>query len=102
MTNEQMPMTPGKWRLGNQVDTVVTDFVEGIDKHHLEYYGGHVIAESVLNEADRHLISAAPNLLESLIEVLRFHEDETHDVDVWNMARQAIKKARGEVLNDQQ
>lgn len=97
-----MNITPGKWHLGRHGDTIVTNHIKTIDKQHIEHYGGQVIAESVLNEADRHLISAAPDLLESLIEALKFYEDEIHDVDVWNMARQAIKKARGEVLNDQQ
>jgi hypothetical protein len=61
-----MKHTPGTWKLGRNSDTVITDhpvnfFPEETEKH----YGGHPIAESISTDADRHLISAAPDLLEA-------------------------------------
>lgn len=56
--------TPGPWRIGTTEGAVVADVpipeVEGSD--HYEYYGGHLVAESI---APRNLpvIAAAPELL---------------------------------------
>lgn len=96
-----MGHTPGNWHLGRHADTVVTNRIESINAEHLYHYGGQVIAESVLSEADRHLISAAPDLFEALIEVLKIIEDEEiHRLDALEMADKAIEKARGGKINE--
>lgn len=55
--------TKGPWRVGEIVTTVVADhpvsLIPGSDD--LQYYGGHLIAESVSFE-NAHLIAAAPEL----------------------------------------
>lgn len=95
-----MPHTSGNWKLGKQADTVVSDFhhnYHGYDREDKEYYGGYLIAESIGTDADRQLISAAPDMLAALEEVLKFHDDKIHDLNVWTMARKAIAKAKGEI-----
>ena len=57
-----MQHTQGNWKLGKHVDTVISD--TPMDDEDLnKYYGGRVVAESISTDADRHLISAAPELL---------------------------------------
>lgn len=62
---------------------------------------GECIAEIVHGEADANLISAAPELLEALEEVLdvfgpRFFEGNVYRKKSLKMAQYAIKKALGE------
>ena len=59
--------TPGPWQIGKNFGSVVCDTpVPGIrGSDDTEYYGGHLIAESV-TEANARLIAAAPELLEAL------------------------------------
>lgn len=58
--------TPGPWRAGKYISCVVCDKpvpeIGGSD--HVEYYGGHLIAESIAPQ-NAHLIAAAPDLLEA-------------------------------------
>ncbi|RHW33545.1 hypothetical protein [Oceanobacillus profundus] len=91
-----MGRTPGKWQLGRNSDSVITDRIENTDDKHVAYYGGRVVAESISSDSDRHLISAAPELLEALQEVLKYCNDEVHSIDVWERAEHAIRKAGGE------
>lgn len=62
-----MQHTQGKWKLGKIGGTVVTDATPensltytGHDDR--EYYGGFLIAESILTKEDAKLIAAAPEM----------------------------------------
>lgn len=55
--------TPGPWRLGKNSDDVVADSPSGHDDESaVEYYGGHLVAESICSR-NRALIASAPELL---------------------------------------
>lgn len=60
--------TPGPWRFGKRSDDVVADVNAGHrdDQDSLEFYGGHLVAESIARRADKALIAAAPELLDAL------------------------------------
>lgn len=92
-----MTNTPGTWRLGKQNDTVVTDVTQDTDLDHAFYYGGEVIAESISSNADRHLISAAPEMLDALLQVRKYFKDDVHNLNFQEMIEDAISKAKGEV-----
>ena len=59
--------TPGPWRAGNAGGSVVGDarIDEVPGSEHIEYYGGHLVAESIA-QRNVPLIAAAPDLLEAL------------------------------------
>lgn len=101
--------TPGRWSVGPKGGCVVTDEplpqYSGRGGHdEVEYYGGHLIAESIWRPEDARLIAAAPELLEALQDLNR--ELVLSDVDLdyieshfrpWlTKAYDAIAKARGE------
>ncbi|WP_342538372.1 hypothetical protein MKY15_19915 [Sporosarcina sp. FSL K6-1540] len=68
-----MTHTPGKWRLGNNRDTVVTDPDQNTGITDIHYYGGKLVAESIFSGADRCLIASAPDMqkqLNQLAEVI--------------------------------
>jgi len=92
-----MKHTPGPWKLGKVADTVITEAIAPIFKSHLEYYGGELIAESISINADRHLIATAPDMLNALEEVLKFHDEHEHDLNVWENVRKVVAKAKGEL-----
>lgn len=59
--------TPGPWRIGANSGAVISDHAvehgpNGCDC--VEYYGGHLIAESIA-ECNRPLIAAAPELIQA-------------------------------------
>lgn len=78
--DERAP-TPGPWRVGKHPYTVVSDQpvpeVRGSDLD-LDYYGGHLIAESIAPK-NAPLISAAPDLYEALVMVRDADEDCKRD-----------------------
>lgn len=66
-------ISDGKWSLGKTGGTVVTDNDEVLQNHSQghgdkEYYGGYLIAESILKIEDAILISAAKDLLDACIQ----------------------------------
>ena len=86
--------TPGPWREGKTGGTVVCDTPIGGDMGHdvIEYYGGHLVAESIGRKADVALIAAAPDLLAAL-EITR--GQWIHSVNA-EQCLSAIAKAKGE------
>lgn len=91
--------TPGPWRLSETArDAVVCDDVSGHDtSDNVDYYEGHLIAESIIGSANRLLIAAAPDLLEALEWMLHAHGADVDggESDVIDKARAAIAKATG-------
>lgn len=94
--------TPGNWKVGKYGSTVVSDkipenYIGGSGHDDIEYYGGFLIGESISNQ-DAKLIAAAPELLQSCINLLSelgvqaFSEPEGYSRIVQD-ALKAIKKA---------
>ena len=98
--NQNQLHTPGPWRVGSNSGAVISDrSIEhgpnGCDC--VDYYGGHLIAESIA-PCNRNLIAAAPELLDALRVVvgqLEGHELNNGDVSAINNAYAAIAKATG-------
>lgn len=72
--------TRGPWRIGKQGGSVVADYpVPGMNgSDATDYYGGHLIAESI-TPSNAKLIAAAPDLLEALMMVRDADEDSLRD-----------------------
>ncbi|WP_338788776.1 hypothetical protein [Metabacillus sp. FJAT-53654] len=64
-----MAHSPGKWRLSNITDAVITDPTKNTPQGVIEYYGGSVIAESISSDDDRELIAQAPIMKQNLTEL---------------------------------
>lgn len=87
----------GTWKVGNSPTVVVTDNGHGFPANtghsDVDYYGGFLIAESILKVEDAKLIAAAPDLLEACIRSLQVLGEE----NIFGQARLllvlAIKKA---------
>jgi len=72
--------TPGNWQLGKTGGTVVTDVIPDNALTHTghadkEYYGGYLIAESVLSMDDAKLIAAAPTMKKQLEQFAMLNEN---------------------------
>ena len=98
MSNAQH--TPGPWRLGKRSDDVVADTPAGHpeDPESLEFYGGHLVAESIA-QRNRRLIAAAPELLAFAQGFLADYQSEDGMASMKHYAKQAhalIAKATGE------
>jgi len=80
-------------------DDVVADFPAGHDPLDIDYYGGHLVAESICH-SNRALIAAAPDLLAVLEDALHGVEGNhplDADIHSWqDAARSAIASAKGE------
>ncbi|SEJ99743.1 hypothetical protein [Achromobacter sp. NFACC18-2] len=97
--------TPGNWTAGKTGGTVVSDqplpnYTLNGGHDHVDYYGGHLIAESIWRAEDARLIAAAPELLSALEQMLDAFVDDplTHQYTsgrAADAARDAIAKARG-------
>lgn len=96
--------TPGNWTVGKTGGTVVSDqplpdYTLNGGHDHVDYYGGHLIAESIWRTEDARLIAAAPELLEALEWALRAMEARNPlwaEGERFIAARAAIAKAKGE------
>jgi len=65
--------TPGPWRIGKTGGTVVCDTAtHREDASGVEYYGGHLVAESICRREDALLIAAAPDLLAACESIVDF------------------------------
>lgn len=79
MDEKKVYFTPGPWMKGKPVDAIIASPEAEIkmigkpfpepEKEVREYYGGHVICESV-NAYDRDLIIAAPEMHKTLSELI--------------------------------
>lgn len=101
--------TPGPWREGKCCASIVAGpEPDDACRHYVSdqeaaFYGGELVAESV-NEADRPLIIAAPDLLAACEAMKAFLYDIEHE-GVTNYAlmqqiKAAIAKAHGEEVQD--
>jgi hypothetical protein len=92
--------TPGPWRIGRGTSIVADAPAPGIGgSDEVEYYGGHLICESV-NEPNARLIAAAPDLL--LACQAAYDAMMQYDFGTLTLAPQlkaAIAKARGEATD---
>ncbi|MFS0822142.1 hypothetical protein [Bacillus sp. 1P02SD] len=128
-----MSHTPGSWRIGRHQSTVVTDHPIDtggrITGHNdSEYYGGYLVAESVIRKEDAQLLSASPELLEACqkayealeaitefcgqnLQVYGWHLngdpesfdsfiEENMDGNELELLFKAISKAKGEQVNE--
>ena len=103
MTVTIQKVTPGPWRVGNSGGVVSDLPIDGgvPGTADVEYYGGHLICETVTS-ANAKLIAAAPDLLDALIKISSFDipieivdvMDETARAIV-EIAKAAIAKATG-------
>lgn len=91
--------TPGPWRIGKNFGSVVCDTpvlgIRGSD--HTEYYGGHLIAESV-TKANARLIALSPTMFDALRQWAwaEAHGDSAEIENARKARDAAIAKARGE------
>ena len=83
--------TQGPWRAGKTGGAVVADYpIPEVDgSGHVEYYGGHLVAESIAPQ-NIPLIAAAPDLLAALKTLVTIPEVRQEDMQA---ARAAIAKA---------
>lgn len=97
--------TPGPWRIGNGSFIISDHPAPGITgSDDVQYYGGHLICESV-SQANARLIAAAPDLLEALKVLLFAFEELAKAIKplssdpVIVSARAAVCKAEGITQN---
>jgi hypothetical protein len=83
------PPTPGPYRIGRHGSCIVTDHpVEGMNgSDAINYYGGHMVAESVARQ-NAPLLAAAWDLLEACRAIL-----DAHGPDYMPMVTEAVAKA---------
>lgn len=83
------------WSKGKTGGCVITDSKDGFNKitGHMEvsYYGGIMVCESICREKDVALISAAPDMLEALLNLE--NDDNSIPEHAWKLVQDAIKKA---------
>ena len=96
------PHTQGPWRPGKTGGAVVADYPipEVGGSEHVEYYGGHLVAESIAPQ-NVSIIAAAPEMLTALKDTLDYWTSTgfakcTKGCDcVVDEVRAAIAKAEG-------
>lgn len=97
--------TQGEWKINKDGCCIITDQpTKDWDKHYssrereIESYGGDLVAESVFNESNAQLISAAPDLLEACKLAYKDCIGTTsieEQINVIKVLQQAINKATG-------
>lgn len=100
-----MKHTSGPWRQGKIGGVVVSDTpletirVSDTGHEDTKYYGGYLIAESILKESDKNLIIAAPELLASCENALAYIEElDKQGIGTWEGLEalyNVIQKAKG-------
>ena len=98
-----IPHTPGHWSFAKDTKYTYEKYcVSHNNKQHLEAGWSTVVAEVSEGPhglADARLIAAAPDLLNSLIDLANYVEElqgERHCTGVWMIAKAMIRKATGE------
>ena len=95
-----MKHTPGEWRIGKMGGTVVADSktsdTPNTGHDDVEYYGGHLICESIETQANARLIAAAPDLLEACKMALKRKPFPVGAMRAKEMLEDAVEKAEGE------
>ena len=90
--SEKPKHTPKPWHKGHGSFIIATHPVNGlIGSDDVEYYGGHLVCESVAPQ-NMDLIAAAPELLEALEAIVAF--DTPLPCGLLKQARAAIAKAK--------
>lgn len=93
-----MSHSKGNWSVGKHDWCVVTsseiENKNGTSESEREYYGGHLICESVATKEDAKLIAAAPELLSATSEAVKFmswlcHEISSGRIRMWSDKSQA-------------
>jgi hypothetical protein len=108
ITEVKMSEINEKWSKGKTGGCVVSDTPNHHTRDdHVDYYGGHLIAESIPKQEYVNLISAAPDLLEALALALPYIESVARRVDRSmktlkaemdaKTIRMAIAKTKGEL-----
>ena len=103
-----MAHSKGNWKIGKNGGTVVTDCLDGFEERTghggqqaVDYYGGALIAESIMKRDDAKLIAAAPDLLAALQCIVDYWNTpkkgslNDHISHSLKLAEAAIKKATG-------
>lgn len=102
--------TPGPWRIGKFESTVVSNHKvqvthpnvkgdEGVNAP--DYFGGNLIAESVLNKHNADLIATVPEMFDVLVQLIALEHDESSRIgDLINKAKAVVEKASGEAYKD--
>jgi hypothetical protein len=87
-----------KWSKGKTGGCVVSDTPNRhTQDDHVDYYGGHLVAESIPKQEYVSLISAAPDLYEALWAILYADQDNQIDSELFQQAKAALDKAKGEL-----
>jgi hypothetical protein len=92
---QKQTFTPGPWRPGILGGCVVANFPTsnpGSGHDAIDYYGGHLVAESIPPQ-NVNLISAAPEMFEALSNLE--NDDMSIPPAIWDMVQSALKKATG-------
>jgi len=91
-----MAISKGTWKTGRP-GTVVTNDGEGFPENSghgdLEYYGGYLIAESIIKPDDAKLMAAAPLLLEVCKKFDELIDGEYDDPVIQPKLLRKLKKA---------
>jgi len=98
-----MAHTPGPWRIDEKTGVVIADHPTGHDgADNLEYYGGHLVCESVQWEGNRRIIAAAPDLLSAAkaalfaLKIVNSREPGTNEQGAIDILEEVIAKSTGE------
>lgn len=91
----------GNWTIGKNGGTVVTDDSSGFPvesghsgKESTDYYGGNLIAESILKKADAQLISAAPEMGYALRSFIAGMENDDEQFKMIYLTKVALPLAK--------
>lgn len=107
-----MNHTPGPWKVGKYKTTVVSEHKVNVTPssnlvghdggvNEVEYYGGSLIAESILRDENTYLIAAAPEMYSALNNLIKWYDNNFPSAscseisDIVFTARIALDKANG-------